>query len=103
MHQQALSLCEKVLGKENPSTLARMNNLALVLKIRGEYDEAEEIHRGALNLMEKVFGKKHPSTLISKSNLASLLEEQHKSDEASSLYESDDEGSDHTEVSDQSE
>jgi len=35
MHRQTLQLKEKVLGKEHPSTLDSMNNLALVLSSRG--------------------------------------------------------------------
>ena len=36
-----LGLCETMLGKEFPSTLTSMNNLAAVLKDRGNYEEAE--------------------------------------------------------------
>ena len=36
---------EKMLGKEHPSTLTSMNNLASVLSGQGKYDEAEEIYR----------------------------------------------------------
>ena len=34
---------EKMLGKEHPSTLTSMNNLALVLSSQGKYDEAEDL------------------------------------------------------------
>ena len=34
MHRQELGLSEAVLGKEHPSTLTSMNNLATVLRIR---------------------------------------------------------------------
>ena len=34
---------EKVLGKEHPSTLTSMNNLAEVLSRQGKYDEAERL------------------------------------------------------------
>ena len=36
---------EKMLGKEHPSTLTSMNNLAKVLSGQGKDDEAEEMHR----------------------------------------------------------
>ncbi|EXA53654.1 hypothetical protein FOVG_01389 [Fusarium oxysporum f. sp. pisi HDV247] len=45
MHREALELMEKVLGKEHPSTLGSMNNLALVLREMGKYEEAEKMHR----------------------------------------------------------
>ena len=37
-----------MLGKEHPSTLASMNNLASVLDSQDSYDEAEQIHRQTL-------------------------------------------------------
>ena len=45
-----LELKEKVLGKEHPSTLDSMNNLALVLRNQEKYDEAEQIQRQTSNL-----------------------------------------------------
>jgi hypothetical protein len=48
--RQMLELKEKVLGKEHPSTLGRMNNLALVLGRQGKYEEAEQMHRQTLEL-----------------------------------------------------
>jgi tetratricopeptide (TPR) repeat protein len=44
MHGQALRLQEMVLGKEHPSTLRSMNNLAGVLRDQGNYEDAEEIY-----------------------------------------------------------
>ena len=49
-----------VLGKEHPSTLMSMNNLAEVLRHQGNYEQAEEMHRQALRLRETVLGKEHP-------------------------------------------
>ena len=40
-------------------TLTSMNNLALVLRERDKYEQAEEIHRQALGLRETVLGKEH--------------------------------------------
>jgi Tetratricopeptide repeat len=36
---------ETVLGKEHPSTLMSMNNLALLLSDQGKYEQAEKMHR----------------------------------------------------------
>jgi hypothetical protein len=47
MHRQELSLSEMVLGKEYPSTLTSMNNLATVLRGQGKYEQAEEVRRQA--------------------------------------------------------
>jgi hypothetical protein len=62
-----------VLGKEHPSTLTSMNNLAMVLSDQGKYEEAEAMHRQALGLREKALGKEHPSILTSMNNLATVL------------------------------
>jgi tetratricopeptide (TPR) repeat protein len=64
MHRLALGLTETVLGKEHPSTLTSMNNLAMLLRNQGKHEEAESMYRQALGLMETVLGKEHPSTLI---------------------------------------
>ncbi|KAK3352633.1 hypothetical protein B0T25DRAFT_189556 [Lasiosphaeria hispida] len=86
MHRQALQLYEKMLGKEHPSTLSSMNNLALVLDSQGKYEEAEQMHRQALQLMEKMLGKEHPSTLSSMNNLALVLKSQGKYEEAEQMH-----------------
>jgi len=39
-----LGLCQTMLGKEFPSTLTIMNNLAAVLRDQGNYEEAEEMY-----------------------------------------------------------
>ncbi|KAK3179474.1 hypothetical protein OEA41_009760 [Lepraria neglecta] len=77
---------EKILGKEHPSTLTSMNNLALVLSSQGNYEEAERIHRQALALREKVLGKEHPNTLTSMNNLAGVLSSQGNYKEAERIH-----------------
>ena len=62
-----------VLGKEHPSKLTSMNNLALVLSDQGKYEQAEEMHQQGLGLCEMVLGKDRPSTLTSANNLALVL------------------------------
>jgi hypothetical protein len=59
MQRQALGLSEKVLGKEHPSTLTSMDNLSLMLRDQGKYEEAEATQRQALGLAEKGLGKEH--------------------------------------------
>jgi hypothetical protein len=43
MHREALRLRETVLGKEHPSTLTSMNNLAGVLRDQGKYESTIQI------------------------------------------------------------
>jgi hypothetical protein len=65
VHRLAFRLVETVLGKEHPSTLTSMNNLAEVLRDQGKYKQVEEIHRLAFRPVEIVLGKERPSTLTS--------------------------------------
>ncbi|KAK5214570.1 hypothetical protein LTR72_012257, partial [Exophiala xenobiotica] len=105
MHGQALHLRGKVLGEEHPSTLASMNDLAIVLEQQGKYEEAEQMHRQALDRMKKgkyeaaevthrqalhlrgkVLGEEHRSTLGSMNNLALVLQEPRKYKEAEQMH-----------------
>jgi hypothetical protein len=74
-----------VLGKEHPSTLTSMNNLATVLRDQGKYEQVEEMHRQVLGLSETVLGKEHPSTLTSMNNLAIVLRDQGKYEQAEEI------------------
>jgi hypothetical protein len=85
-HRQAFRLMETVLGKEHPSTLASMNNLAMVLGDQGKYEQAEEILRQTIRLMETVLGKEHPDTLTSINNLATVLMGQGKYEQVEEMH-----------------
>ena len=86
MHRQVLRLRETVLGKEYPTTLMSMNNLAEAARSLGKYGEAEKAHRVTLEMREKILGKEHPDTLMSLSNLALVLECQDKCEEAEGTH-----------------
>jgi tetratricopeptide (TPR) repeat protein len=73
-------------GKEHPSTLMSMNNLATVLRDQGKYEQAEEMYRQALRLRETILGKEHPDTLTSVDNLALLLSCQGKYEQAEEMH-----------------
>jgi len=76
---------ERVLGNEHPSTLTSMNNLALVQRDQGKYDEAEQMYREVVEVREKVLGKEHPDTLTSMSYLAAVLIDQSQYEEAEKI------------------
>ncbi|KAH0559111.1 hypothetical protein GP486_004323 [Trichoglossum hirsutum] len=86
MHQRGLVFNEKLLGRENPSTLTSMSNLASLLDNQGKYERAEEMHQQALDGYEKLLGKEHPSTLESMNNLASVLGNQGRYEMAEGIY-----------------
>jgi hypothetical protein len=48
-----------MLGREHPSTLTSINNLAAVLRDQGKYGQAGEMYRQALGLSEDL--KTNPS------------------------------------------
>jgi hypothetical protein len=59
-----------------------MNNLGIVLRHQGKYEQAEGMHRQEPVLCERVMGKEHPETLTRMSNLASVLKDQGKDEQA---------------------
>jgi hypothetical protein len=67
---------DQVSGKEHPSTLTSMNDLAGVLSDQGKHDQAEEVYQRTLELSETVMGKEHPLTLASMNNLAFTIQVQ---------------------------
>ncbi|KAI0203080.1 P-loop containing nucleoside triphosphate hydrolase protein [Astrocystis sublimbata] len=86
LYRQTLELRERVLGRENPDTLASMNNLAFVLNKQGRYEQAEEMYRQTLELKDRVLGRENPSTLTSMNNLAFVLDNQGKTRGAKKHY-----------------
>ena len=76
---------ERVLGPEHPDTLTSVNNLAALLRIKGDYAQAEPLYRRALKGRERILGKNHPDTLESVNNLALLLSDKGDYAQAESL------------------
>jgi Tfp pilus assembly protein PilF len=77
---------EKALGAEHPDTAASLNNLALLLKIQGDYAGARPFYARALEIHEKALGAEHPDTAQSLNNLAALLSDQGNYAGARPLY-----------------
>jgi nephrocystin-3 len=82
----ACEIVEKAQGPEHPDTGASLNNLALLLQDKADYDAAEPLYRRALAIAEKAQGPEHPDTGRSLSNLASLLMAKGDYDAAEPLY-----------------
>ncbi len=55
-------------------TLTSVNNLAYLLRAKGDLAAAEPLYRRALEAGERVLGPTHPDTLTSVNNLADLLQ-----------------------------
>ena len=75
-----------MLGKEHPSTLTIMHNLAVLYKAQARYQEAEELYKEVLEKQEDILGKEHPSTLNTIHNLAGLYKDQGNYEEAERIY-----------------
>lgn len=86
MYRRAATIQERTLGRENPATANTLNNIGVLLSLRGDFAQAEGMHRGALQTMEKVFGEQHPDTASVLTSLALALDRQGKVVEAEQAY-----------------
>jgi tetratricopeptide (TPR) repeat protein len=73
MFRRSLEVCERMLGKEHPHTLASLDDMASLLKAEGDYAAAEPLYRRVVETRERTLGREHPDTLASMNNLAGLL------------------------------
>jgi tetratricopeptide (TPR) repeat protein len=82
---QALESKLATLGEEHSETLDAMHNLAFVLTLGGEHEEAEVLLRKAVPVVERLFGQDHPRTVHSMSCLAKVLRRDGKYAEAEDI------------------
>jgi serine/threonine protein kinase len=82
---RAAELQRKVLGPENPETLASMSLRSVILLEEGHYAEAEKLQRDTLAVRSRVLGPEHPDTIRSMSRLAGVLSFQGRDVEAEKL------------------
>lgn len=71
--RQQLKIRRKILGSEHPEVAESLNNLAVLLLCKGDYEEAESLHREALAMRLKLLGKEHPCVAESLHHLTELL------------------------------
>jgi hypothetical protein len=74
-YRKVVDAKERLLGKEDGSTLRSSYNLAMALTFL-KIDEAATVLRRVLEAQERVLGKEHPDTLESMLNLAMALDRQ---------------------------
>ena len=87
LFRRALAIREKALGPEHPETASSLNNLALVLKIQGDFANARLLYERSLAILEKILGPEHPDTASALNNLALLLKTQGDLASARPLFE----------------
>jgi CHAT domain-containing protein/tetratricopeptide (TPR) repeat protein len=85
LFEQALDLCERILGGDHPDTMIPLNSLAEVYIDQGRYREAEPLLDRALEVRTRLLGRDHPDTLMSTSNMAALYQMQGRYDDAIAL------------------
>ncbi len=84
--EEALAIRRNTLGEDDPSTLASMQELAILAYRLGRYDDAEALFSGALTNRRRVLGADHPDTLESMNGLANLYHRLGRFEEAEPLY-----------------
>jgi outer membrane protein TolC len=60
-------------GSDTRPVAATLNNLAVVLKAQGRYDEAAALYRRAIRTLEGRVEPSHPTLRSARSNYAKLL------------------------------
>jgi tetratricopeptide (TPR) repeat protein len=75
-----------MLGPEHTDTATSLNNLALLYKNQGKYEQAEPLIKRALAIRERVLGPDHPDTAISLHWLAYIYSNQGKYEQSELLY-----------------
>jgi tetratricopeptide (TPR) repeat protein len=86
LYKGALSLQEKIVGREHPITAASVQSLALLYYHMGRYLDAELLYSRALAIRQKTLGPEHPDTAQTLNDLALLYTGQGRYDDAEPLY-----------------
>lgn len=84
--REALATRQRVLGDEHPDVATGMNNLATLLRLRGNHTEAEPLLRQTIAMRRRLFGEEHPEIASALNDFATLLQRQGKYDEAESVF-----------------
>ena len=71
---------------EDPLQARALNNLAVLLKAKGDFEAAEERYRESLAMRIRLVGEEHADVATAKHNLAAALKDQGRYDEAEKLY-----------------
>ncbi len=87
INELALTLRERVLGPDHPTTLASRNNLANGYRAVGRHQDAITLDELTLATRERVLGPEHPDTLASRNNLANGYRAVGRHQDAITLYE----------------
>ena len=73
--------CESHFGKSHPVTASAFNNMAVMHKMMGQFNEAKAKFHDALRIYDEIVGKKHLSYAAALHNLGILEKDQARLDE----------------------
>ncbi|MFC9250057.1 tetratricopeptide repeat protein [Amycolatopsis thailandensis] len=72
--RRCLASCHRIVGPDQPETLACRHNLASGYEAAGDLRQASSLYQAALADSERVAGNDHPATLATRSNLAAVYQ-----------------------------
>ena len=72
IYREAVGILEESLGKDHPAVATALDQTALLLRIRGNYPEAETLGRRALAILEAKLGPDHPAVATTLNNLSDV-------------------------------
>jgi tetratricopeptide (TPR) repeat protein len=84
--RRAVEISERTKGREHPTTLAVLRNMAGMLGEMGNPRSAEPLYRQVLKVQERILGMAHPDTLSSRMRLAGLLGDLGEYESAETLF-----------------
>jgi eukaryotic-like serine/threonine-protein kinase len=84
--QEGLEARRRLLGAEDPETLAAAQAMGLLLDLSGRLKEAEALNRQVLEARTRALGPDHPDTLKSMNALANSYGRQERFEEAEKLH-----------------
>jgi eukaryotic-like serine/threonine-protein kinase len=84
--EQALAIRRRILGNEHVNTLTSMNDMGILLRMRGDLATAEEYFRNAITGRTNVLGENHLDTLASIHKLAQCVFNQSQFAESERLW-----------------
>ena len=82
LYTELLEHRRRLSGRDDPSFIATLNNLAYSQRMAGDLASAERNYRAALERVERIWGEVHPNRLQVLLNLASVLDLQGRDAEA---------------------
>ena len=83
---RSLEIRRRVLGSDNPDTLATMNDLGESIRWQSRLPEAEKLFREALDGRQRMLRKDDPATLTSMNALGLILTDEGRYPEAETLF-----------------